>query len=145
MSWISHDDSTREKVEASVGDLEGVPVGISEGYLDWFLSGTVNTLRRISTTPKPNTPSQGEQGSQDSPARDPLPVLRGVTENLSEIISDSAVADPPGVAESMFKKSDMTPIEELAGDACELPRTSWGEDPKMIKNNKDTSCARLKY
>ena len=142
---MSHNDSTWEQVEASAGDSEGVPVGISEGYLYSLLSGTVDTLRRISTTPGPNIPSQGEQGSHDSPLRYPLTVLRGVAINLSEIISDSEVADPPGVAASMFKTSDTTPIEELAGGACDLPRTSRGKGPKIIKNNKYTSCARLKY
>ena len=55
------------------------------------------------------------------------------------------MVDPPGVAESMFKTSDPTPIEDLAGGACELPHTSWGEYPKTIKKNKDTSCSGLKY
>ena len=80
---MSHNNSNQEQVEASAGYLEGVPVGISEGYLYSLLSGTVDTLRRISTTPGPNIPSQGEQGSHDSPLRDPLPVLRGVARNLS--------------------------------------------------------------
>ena len=69
----------------------------------------------------------------------------GVKRNLSEIISDSAVADPPGVAASMLKTSDKTPIEELAVGACELPCMSRGEYPKIINKNKDTICAGLKY
>ena len=142
---MSHDNSPREQVEASSGDLERLPVGISEGCLDSLLSVTVDALRCISTTPVPNPPSQREQGSQDSPPRDPLPVLRGVTINLSEIILDSEVVDPSSVAASMFKPSDPTPIEELVGGACELPCTSRGEDPKKIKKNKDTSFSGLKY
>ena len=59
---MPHGNSTQEQVEASEGYLEGVPFGIYEGYLYSFLSGTVNALRRISTTPGPNTPNQGEQG-----------------------------------------------------------------------------------
>ena len=107
---MSHNNSTQEKVNSSTGDLEGLPVVISEGCLDSFLSGTVDALSCFSTTPGPN--------------KDPLPVLRGVTRNLSEIISDSVVADPLGAEASMFKTSDTTPIEELAGGACELPCTS---------------------
>ena len=45
----------------------------------------------------------------------------------------------------MFKTSDPTPIEDLAGGACELPHTSRGKNPKMINKNKDTSCAGLNY
>ena len=71
--------------------------------------------------------------------------MRGVTRNLSEIISYSEVSDPPGVAESMFKTSDPRPIEELACGACELTRTSRGEYTKTIKKNKGTSCDGLKY
>ena len=142
---MSHDYLTREQVEESSGYLEGVPVGISEGYLYSFLSVTVDSLRRISTTPTLIPPIQGEQGSHYSPSRYPLPVFRGVTRNLSEIISDSTVADPAGAAEYMFNTSYPTPIEELAGGACELPCTSRGEDPKTTKKKKDTSYARLKY
>ena len=89
-------------------------------------------MRRISTAPGSNPPSQGEQGSQDSPPRDPLPVLRDATRNLSGIISNSSVADSPGVAASMFKKFYPTPIEDLACGACKIPRTSRGEYPKTI-------------
>ena len=102
-------------------------------------------MRRISTTPGPNPPIQGEQVSQNFPPRDPLPVLIGVTRNISETISDSAVVDLPGVAASMLKTLDPTPIEERAGDACELPRTSQGKDLEAIKKNEDTICAGLKY
>ena len=80
-------------------------------------------MRRISTTPGQNTPNQGEKVSQNYLPRDPISVFRGVTRNLSEIISYSALADPPGVTASMFKTSDPTPIEELAGGACEIPCT----------------------
>ena len=113
--------------------------------MDSFLSGTVDTLRRISITPVQKPPNQVEQVSQDFPLIDTFPVLRDVTRNLSEIILDSAVADPPGAAASMLKTSDPTPIEELAGGACELPSASQGEDPKTIKKNKDTSYYRLNY
>ena len=102
-------------------------------------------MRRISTTLGQNPPIQGEQGSKDSPPRYSLPFLRGVKRNLSEIISDSAVADPPVAAASMFKTSDPTPIEDIAGGTCELPRASRREDPKTIRKKKDTICAGLNY
>ena len=99
----------------------------------------------IRNTPGPNTPIQEQQGSQNSPPRDPLPVLRGVTINLSEIISDLPVADPPVDVESMFNTLDPKIIEELQGSACELPCTSQGEDPKTIKKKKDTNFSGMKY
>ena len=69
--------------------------------------------------------------------------MRGVTRNLSEIILDSEVSDPPGAAASMLKMSDTTPIEELAGGACELPSASQGEDPITIKGTKKQAITGL--
>ena len=57
---MSRDDSTREMVGALTGYLQGTE---SEGYLESFLSVTVDTLRRTSTTrgnEPPNSPSLGE-------------------------------------------------------------------------------------
>ena len=45
----------------------------------------------------------------------------------------------------IFKTSDLTPKEKLAQGACDLPRTSRGNDSKTIKKNKDTCCVGLKY
>jgi hypothetical protein len=45
----------------------------------------------------------------------------------------------------MFKSADPTPKEELAQGACELPRTSRGDNPKTVKKNKDANCGGLKH
>ena len=46
---------------------------------------------------------------------------------------------------NMFKTLDPTPKEKLAQGACELPRTSRGDDSETIKKNKDACCVGLKY
>ena len=40
----------------------------------------------------------------------------------------------------MFRTVDPTPIKDLAGGACEMPRSSRGDDAKTIKKNKDANC-----
>ena len=57
---------------------------------------------------------------------------------------DAATAVPAGVA-SMLKSSDPTPREEFSQGACELPRTSQGDDAKITKKNKDACCVGLEH
>ena len=76
---MSRDVSTRERVGALPGDLQGTE---PEGCLESFISEIVDALRRIGTTSRPNPPIHGEQVQQDSP-RDPLQNLGGVTRSLS--------------------------------------------------------------
>ena len=45
---------------------------------------------------------------------------------------------------AIFRTADPTPIEELACGACEMPRSSRGDNVKTIKKNKDASCRGVK-
>ena len=142
---MSTQDSLREEDEAYKGDNQGAFA--LEGFLSRSLNRADALLQRDSLTPGPCSPSREEQ-LQEDPSGDPLAGSSSVLRDLSttlEMAGDSgAVSAVPAVAASMFKSSDPTPKEEFAQGACELPRTSRGDDAKTIKKNKDVCCVGLK-
>ena len=144
---MSTQDQLREEDEAYEGDNIGSFVGAPEGFLSRSLSRADTLLQRVSLTPGPRPPSREEQLQEDS-SGDPLAGSSSVLRDLSttlEMAGDSDAATAvPAVAASMFKSLDPTPKEEFAQGACELPRTSRGDDAKTIKKNKDACCVGLK-
>ena len=145
---MSTEDQLREEDEASEGDNLGSLVSASEGFILRSISRADALLSRVSLTPGPRPPSREGQ-LQEDPSGDPLPDLRSVHRDLSpslEMADESdAAAAVIATAASMFKTSDPTPKEEFARGACELPRTSRGDDAKTIKKNKDACCVGLKH
>ena len=134
---MSRNNSTREQAEAIQGGTSGTSQDIFESIqVSELRKRTENLSRQVVST---TLPRQGEQGSHDSP-RDRLPTS-GSVPNLGIMVTTNLA--PTGVA-AMFRTADPTPIEDLAGGACEMPRLSRGDDAKTIKKNKDASCKGLK-
>ena len=142
-------ESTRENEEALSGYGAGFQEGIPEEQSLGVLARISDALNRVSLTPGPNRPYPS---LEESLQPDPSPETnrdRVLPVDLSARMSASspAAASEPSVAAapSMFKSADPTPKEELAQGACELPRTSRGDDPKTVKKNKDANCGGLKH
>ena len=132
---MSRDDSMREQEEAIQGGTAGTSQGIFESIqVSELRERAENLSSQVSTT----LPRQGEQGSHDSP-RDQLPTS-GSIPSLGRMVTSNQA--PTGVA-AMFHTADPTPIEELAGGACEIHRLSQDGDAKDSKKNKDAKCKGL--
>ena len=144
---MSQEDSIWEHEEELQGNGAGSPEGIPEGssvrVLARTLSYALDSLTRVSLTPGPSSrlSSLEEQLQPDSSPEYPAGIPP--VENMST--PDEASSAHIEAGNAMFKSANPTPKEELAQGACELPRTSRGDDPKTVKKNKDANCVGLKH
>ena len=130
-------ESTRENKEALLGYGAGFQEGIPEEQSLGVLARISDALNCVSLTPGPNCPypSLGEL-LQPDPSTPTIDLEKVLPVDLSASMTDSssvaALASSVAAAPSMFKTTDPMLKEELSQGACELPRTSWGCDPKTV-------------